>query len=333
MKEVLKLIETGTLSESVKNWYQFLGFCDFHRMTGYLTDDLIASPDVPAQVKRHARIQKAYQAHKQDELIGAAKVLSVRLEAYKLPHTFLKGMVLAGYIYGPGERCSNDIDLLVLPKDVGRISEILKSIGYVQGIYQNGQIKEFDRLEIIKRRMNRGETAPFVKLTGDDIAPFIEIDINFSLDWLPTDESNLTEEFLRNTIIAKNGLRTLDTEHSVIYLCMHLYKEAMVYSMVRRLKDIELYKYLDIYIMLKQIDIKRFWHWAGIYGLRKQCEYAIWCTNQLFPSLDLGLRTPEEIDRVIDPENGDKEYIWEIPFMERVFNTSRLSRLRVSDAQ
>jgi hypothetical protein len=328
---VLKLIDTGTLTESVQDWYAFIGFCDFHRMTGYLADRLIAMPEVPAQVKRHARIQKAYQAHKQESLIGAAKELSARLEANKIPHAFLKGVVLAGEIYGAGERCSNDVDILALPKDVGKISDILKSIGYVQGLYRDGGIMPFDRLEIVKRRMNRGETAPFVRLNDDPIAPFVEVDINFSLNWLPTDADSLTETFLYNTVISKNGLRALDTEYTLIYLCLHLYKEAVVYSMVKRLKDIELYKYGDIFKMLKRIGVKRFWHFADKYGLRKQCEYAIWQTNQLFPSSDFWLKEPSDINLVIDPENGDREYIWDMPFLERVFDTNRLRQLRAKD--
>ena len=330
MKQVLKLIEAGELDDKVSDWYSLLGFCDFHRITGYLADKLIAIPDAPAQLKRHTGIQKAYQTHKQNKIIDAAKEMSTCLEEAKLPHSFLKGVILSGEIYGAGQRCSNDVDLLISPNNVGKASDILKSLGYIQGVYKDGEINPFDRLEIIKRRMNRGEAAPFVKLTQDLFVPFIEVDINFSLDWLPANEG-LTELFLQNTLKSHAGLRTLDAEHCFIYLCMHLYKEAAVLSMVKRLKDIELYKYVDIFRIVKLIKIEVFWELADWYGLRSQCEYVLYCTNLLFPSLDLKISKPKGLDKVIDPENGDKEYVWKLPFIERMNDTSRLNKLRSID--
>ena len=328
MKQVLNLIEHGELCDSVDDWYSFLGFCDFHRITGYLADSLNAISDIPVQVKRHARIQKDYQVCKQSKLVAAANELSARLECMKLSHSFLKGVVLTGEIYDFGQRCSNDVDLLIAPKDLSKTSNILKSLGYVQGLYRDGSIKVFDRAEIIRRRMNWGEVAPFVKLVEDDIAHFVEIDINFSLDWMPKNAS-LTEKFLQNTTVSNNGIRALDAEHCLVFLCVHLYKEAYILSMVKHFKDIEVYKYIDIFKIVNLIDKERFWRLSDMYGLKLQCEYALYCTNILFPSLDLKIKKPKNLDKVIDPESRNKEHKWDISFIERLYNTSRLDYLRM----
>lgn len=131
--------------------------------------------------------------------------------------------------------------------------------------------------------MNRGETAPYLKLTGDKLLPFIEIDLNFSLDWLPSSDIGAVDRFLRNTTLLENGLTGLTPSYCFMFLCMHLYKEATVLSMVQRSKDIELYKYLDIYKLFPQIDVSKFRALAEELGIDKECNYARIIPNGYFP--------------------------------------------------
>lgn len=69
--------------------------------------------------------------------------------------------------YGDGERISNDIDILIEQEDISSVSTLLKSMGFTQGYYDflENNIVPLSRAEVLSRRMNRGETAPFILKT------------------------------------------------------------------------------------------------------------------------------------------------------------------------
>ena len=92
----------------------------------------------------------------------------------------------------------------------------------------------YSRLEILKRRMNRGETAPFLKTTGDSETPFIEIDINFSLGNIPGEKEGLLSEMITTGKVyrGKVCMRVADEELFFLHLIMHQYKESCLYFMV-----------------------------------------------------------------------------------------------------
>ena len=140
------------------------------------------------------------------------------------------------------------------------------------------------------------------------------------------------DRFLRNTTLLGNGLTGLTPSYCFMFLCMHLYKEATVLSMVQRSKDIELYKYLDIYKLFPQIDVPGFRALAEELGIDKECNYALYHTKRLFPEIGIGTEVPQELETVIDPENNNKRYFWTVEFLDRVEDTDRL-RFLLEDCQ
>lgn len=323
MKQVLEFLNSGAIDYANTDWYRFLGFCDFHRISGYICDRLNKSA-LPPQVARHLKAQKNYQKMRGKVLYAAACELETALGKAGLSHAFLKGSALNGVLYSGGERDSNDVDLLIEPENVGRVGKILEELGYVQGIYKDGVIEKFSRKEIISRRMNRGETAPYVRLTEDDFVPFLEIDINFSLDWLPASNTRAVGAFLHHTEKCENGLTCLNRAYSLAFLCAHLYKEATILSMVKRYKDIEIYKYLDIFKLYPLTNVYEFERVIKEFGLEKECGYALYFTAQLFPKLGIRAPLPEEAYEVADPEAGGRKYVWEMDFFERLEDTNRV---------
>jgi hypothetical protein len=324
---VLKILQGGCADLTDTDWYSFLGFCDWHRITGYLADRLAADA-VPAQARRRIATARREQKYRFGILYEAAARVGNALQKSGVRHAFLKGSVLTGRLYMPGERDSNDIDILCGQADLTAVDRVLQDLGYVQGLYRNNGIVPFSRAEIVKRRMNRGETAPYVVETGDALVPFAEIDVNFSLDWLPG--TALTDKFLEHTQGVPCGLTGLDDVHHLLFLCMHQYKEATVLSMVRRMKDIELYKFLDIYLLQGHADAARFWQAANEYGLTAQCGEVLYQTGQLFPDMKLTAEKPVAADTVIDPEDGNKRYGWDADFLDRLCDTGRLKYLRAA---
>ena len=143
--------------------------------------------------------------------------IAYELDASGTEYVFLKGSILshtqfAGKpVYASGERVSNDVDLLIRPKDAGRVSRALARIGFRQGSWdeKRGAFRPLSRLEIVARRMNRGETAPLIASTGNARFPFVEVDVNFSVDYLPFGQERLVEGMLLSRWTKRAGSRAL----------------------------------------------------------------------------------------------------------------------------
>ena len=189
-------------------------------------------------------------------------------------------------IYKEGERNGNDIDILVSQKDLSNISEVLRALGFRQGRYDSKERKfiGFSREEILTRRMNRGETAPYLLMTEDPLLPFVEVDVNFSLHNLPGDKD--VDGFLENTKII-NGVRTLEQNKFFLHLLAHQYKEISLYDMWRRNKNQSLYKFLDIYLFLKNglVSYGELYGYCQKENIRQICCSTIADVVSIFESL------------------------------------------------
>ena len=188
--------------------------------------------------------------------------------------------------YKEGERNGNDIDILVSQKDLSNISEVLRALGFRQGRYDSKERKfiGFSREEILTRRMNRGETAPYLLMTEDPLLPFVEVDVNFSLHNLPGDKD--VDGFLENTKII-NGVRTLEQNKFFLHLLAHQYKEISLYDMWRRNKNQSLYKFLDIYLFLKNglVSYGELYGYCQKENIRQICCSTIADVVSIFESL------------------------------------------------
>lgn len=251
-------------------------------------------------------------------------------------YAMLKGAYLCK-VYPEGYRTSNDIDLLVLPEDVTRIGEVLIKAGFRQGNIRNGSFVPATRKEIIESKMMRGETVPYIKEVNLPGMQFLEVDINFSLDYKPGD-AVLLEEMIRNTTVETLGdysVRTLRREDFFVHLCSHLYKEATTLPWVEMMRDMTLYKYCDIYMLLsgaseKQVDF--LFERARELRMEKICAFAVLQMSELFDfdnryavevAKNILADEPDFIHTIIAPKEK-KEYVFsEKSIVKRFFADSR----------
>ena len=133
------------------------------------------------------------------------------LDSCGAPYALLKGAYLCGW-YPDGCRTSNDIDVLISPEDVGLFSNCLRNAGYKQGSVKNNKFVPATRKEIIESKMTRGETVPFIKKVDLPSMTYLEIDLNFSLDYKNSDDKLLKDMLDRTVRIGQCGvnIRTLD---------------------------------------------------------------------------------------------------------------------------
>lgn len=377
MKTELKYImdvlqEKPSMPDKELDWYFILGFLELNKIGGYFFNKtkefrLLLPQPVERRLSQTLKMQSARNRFMRKYI----QDISDELRYEKIRYAFLKGSVLSNTsfrfseksfscmalpeeslqiyklqsdepFYKEGERISNDIDLLVEQKDISTLSKILKEMGFVQGYYnfREGKIIPLSRAEILSRRMNRGETAPFILETENSIVPFIEVDINFSLDYLPNSHGEMLHSILKDTISyagkIKGGIQSLQGDDFFLHLVMHQYKESILYSMVQRNKDSELYKLLDIYLFIKNgyIDFSNLYNKIRKYELDKPVYSVMKAVSELFEDFsisDYEFMFRQDIcknaDKVIDPSTGQK-FIWTSSLTQRLehFNKERYLR-------
>ncbi len=241
------------------DFYEILGFVYAHRIAG-LFYDRAEKHGIQLPLKAKRLLGNTFDAQKRRTAFMRERLKEIAQAVIRkdIPCVFPKGSYLSNMksgeeLYADGERVSNDIDIIVRPDGITAVADVLTELGFVQGRYdaEENRIIPFTRLEILTRRMNRGETAPYVKLTNDREFPFIEADINFSLGNTPGEYTDVLEDIVSSRTVydGKVTLPVTTPELFFIHLILHQYKESALYFMVERGKDLELYKLADIYYL------------------------------------------------------------------------------------
>ena len=238
------------------------------------------------------------------------------LKPYHGKYAMLKGAYLC-QLYPRGGRTSNDIDLLVLPEDTTSVGEKLINEGFRQGNIRDNAFIPATRKQIIESKMMKGETVPYIKEVNLPEMKFLEIDINFSLDY--KNDDGTIQKILNNTISKDiNGMtiQTLNETDFFIHLCCHLYKEATTLPWIKMKRDMTLYKYCDIYLLLLMMDnknIDNIFMKAKELSLSEICAFAILQTSELFDrNNDYAVLCANDVlksdslflHRVISPKDG-----------------------------
>ena len=270
---------------------------------------------------------------------GVALVSDI-LSACRCKAAMLKGAFLCAH-YPEGYRTSNDIDLLVMPKDITTVGNLLLANGFRQGNVRNEEFVPATRKEIIESKMMRGETVPYIKKMCLPGMKYLEIDINFSLDYKPSD-SGLLSEMIDNIEVKDLNdfkVRTLRDDDFFVHLCSHLYKEATTLPWVEMMRDMTLYKYTDIYMLLSDMDEKKIdflFSRAKHLGMEKICAFAVIQMSELFQfeneypivcAKEILKNVPEFIHTVVSPKEK-KLYVYRTKdIFERFFMDDRMPDL------
>lgn len=321
-----------------------LGQLFFNRMQGIAYGTLKRN-ELLGKVNREFRnsLKEAYEQNlkKNQSFKTCVKQIAELLMQCDCPVAMLKGAWLCSH-YPKGYRTSNDIDLLLRPEDVTTVGRLLEKDGFGQGYVRNDVFIPATRREIITSKMMRGETVPYIKEVNLPGMKYLEVDINFSLDY-KNGETDILEDMLRNvTIVKENGILipTLSKEDFFIHLCAHLYKEATTFWWVKMHRDMTLYKYCDIYMLLCELseaEVEQLFVRAKALGMEKICGYAVMEATGLFGisegrAVEEARRVlytdPDFIFRVVSPEDK-KLYKYQTENVtERFFMRDRIKDLK-----
>lgn len=283
-KEILtELIEKGAMTPAV------LGELFWNRAAGIAGSILEGEgllPLLPREARtalRGVRIQNREYNRSFFRCVGE---LHDTLRSCGNHYAMLKGAYLCAK-YPEGCRTSNDVDLLVPPEYLSEIGEVLIAGGYRQGAVKNGEFIPAKREEIIRSRMLRGETVPYIKEVNLPYLRYFEVDINFSLDY-KNGKSDVVSELVKRSAVVDAGdvkIRTLASDDFFLHLCAHLHKEATTYPWIRMKRDMTLYKYIDIYMLLHEMTVtaaEGIAERARELELYQSCYFAVSETTALF---------------------------------------------------
>ncbi len=343
-KELCKF-KSSTIDEAIIEHAspEVLGQLFFNRMQGIAYIQLKNS-SLLTKTNREFRnsLKSAHEQNviKNNSFFKCVEMISNILLKCKHNVAMLKGSLLC-VRYPEGCRTSNDIDLLMLPENVTEVGELLKEAGFKQGSIKNGEFVEATRKEIIESKMMRGETVPYIKQVDLPSMKFLEVDINFSLDYKNGDDNTLANILNHTQIINESGLQipTLSAEDFFIHLCAHLYKEATTLPWIEMHRDMTLYKYSDIYMLLLEMtesDIDRVFVRAKELGMELICSYVILSTAELFDvdeskaiTLSKGIiKTDQDfLFKVIDPKDKKTFKYQTENIVERFFLKNRKNDL------
>lgn len=316
-----------------------LGYIFLNRMQGVAYGTL-KNNNMLQKVNREIRncLASAYEQNIEKNISYSKCIimLSEALSQCNFKYALLKGAYLFSK-YPRGYRTSNDVDILVMPKDVTSLGNHLKNAGFKQGYIRNNEFIPATRSEIITSKMMRGETVPYIKEVNLPYIKFFEVDINFSIDYKNSSTEILENILSENDTIKDAGypISTLTDIDFLLHLCAHLYKEATTFPWIAMGRDMTLYKYCDIYLLLSEIDekyVQRLFFRAKELKLEKICAYAILETMHLFDidadyiyysALEAIKDEPDFCRKVTDPSNKRTLIYQTCSATERFFLESR----------
>ena len=334
-KRLERLIKNGAATSGV------LGMLFANRMAGvayYVLKQTGLLDLVDREFRNSIQHASVYNQEINKDFLYCVKKLSATLETCGVPYALLKGAYLCQW-YPEGCRTSNDIDVLVAPEDAGCISAALKRAGFEQGYLKNGVFVPATRQQIIESKMMRGETVPFIRRINLPHLEYLEVDLNFSLDYKNSNDTTLKEMLSRTqvTTLDSDRIRILDPLDFILHLCAHLHKEATTAPWIRMKRDMTFYKFADIYGLLSELDKRSFSDLqkrAEDNGMRTELFYCLHCIRSLFrkalpDSIELTEEERDAMDRAIAPAEKKIYHYTESDISKRFFASDRMKLLEV----
>lgn len=317
------------------NWDAYLGCVLINRVNGVVYKNIRDVQGIPKYVKYFLKVAHKEQIIRTTLHQKEIAQISQKFEEENISHSFLKGAVLNTIFYEPGDRISNDTDIMIEKDSIDKVVSLTKEMGYIQGLEQNGEIVPATKKEILFARLNTYEIIPMLKYVDPEHLPIHELDINFRLS--NDDAWESTSEMLADTILLHNGerqIRTLSLEKFLLFMCIHHYREAcMIYKIIHG-NDLTLYKFMDIHFLVSQkkdeTDWKKLLDIATRFERIRDVYYTFYYTERLYPGTFppgvLEMFRPEDtgfIDEYKGKDNTSETYKWEMSFEERALSYKR----------
>lgn len=262
----------------------------------------------------------------------ACKKIFEQIEINDFPYAVIKGAALSLAVYGNAYiRHSGDIDILIDRCNIDKINRIMSGNGFIQGHIINNSIVPFSREEKIFQLASSHQTAPYVKMTGNKLCPYIMVDINTDIMWGESQTKSDMKFVLEKTYASSiNGVtfKKLCTEMEFISLCLHHYKDLnSIYLLYER--GLKLNLFCDIYFFIRNCDIdkEKLYDYCIKLNVSEFIYYCLYYAYLIFQDKNLesylSLFYSENAEKIINQFglSPDERQNWDIDFYTRLFNT------------
>ena len=158
----------------------------------------------------------------------------------------VKGAYMIDHVYKDrSARATNDMDALILKKDIPQVNKIMRELDYTTDKYDKETNKLVKRTTaqhmLYKTKMYN--LLPYVKLISDPIDMQMIFDFSHALDF--SLDAKPVQEMIESSYL-DGKIRKLLPEHFFVHMCCHHYREASHVEWLRIGQDLNLIKFCDI---------------------------------------------------------------------------------------
>lgn len=179
-----------------------------------------------------------------------------------------------------GLRYSSDFDFLVRYNDTGRLSEIMTSLGYVQGVFDRAtmEIIPAKKKTLLKHRIYLSNEHPYVKRSGTDLFNSFGVDFRFALGY------ERKYEPINDMVTCHFVNRYISPSYYLLHLCVHFYEEVKQGVDILLGKDVNMIKLCDIreFILYYRVNMDEFVKLCFQYDLSNEIYLALYYLKMVF---------------------------------------------------
>lgn len=328
----------GELTFSYNNNIEMLvEFFKYHRLDMILYDELLLASEKNAAINKLAIIKQNHEI----ELCGYDQIanrITKEFQDENISFVFLKGYALYLSLYKEKtHRYFNDLDILIPPEDISKVTKILKKLGCRYGSVRNGKFMNAKREEVIYQRLNTHELHNMVLQNRGE---YYNVDVNFLFSWrgvkneLETMQEIPFSEIQKNIVYISQKetlLPILNYEYQFLHLCSHLYNEAIFFALDRSYirgdpKEIILIRLLDIVLLLKtNLDFDKIKKICVEYNFEYKVQYVLRILMKINPHIvSENLVNKFDLaafqDRNYYYVNSRKKIEWKADMIARIFD-------------
>ncbi|MDL1989093.1 MAG: nucleotidyltransferase family protein [Deltaproteobacteria bacterium] len=250
------------LSQKKIDIHAFYSFAQHHRCEGLLyqllCDNIHYNIDIPSKIlislnqKFETNMLRNFAFHK------SSVSISKELRNNSIKHVFIKGSssLLHGKV-SPGEKTTNDLDLLINHEQLHEGIQILQDLGFVYGEYclYNRKIIEHDIEELTDYAISPFKyhhlKYPFAIIDNKLPGSAIRVEVHVSCSWRNSDQEHLPPEILFN-MTHKEPFSRLNIIAETAVLILQFYRDFVsTWDNAVRNKDCELFRICEIARLLQ----------------------------------------------------------------------------------
>jgi hypothetical protein len=230
-------------------------------------------------------------------------------------------------------RRSDDLDVIIKREDYSKVKNILDNYGYKQGVYDptTKTIKNFSRQQELFYLSYTQQSAPFLKETGNELVPVVNLDLNFNIFWNESDSWDTSKLIDNSQIVDYKGfkVKTFQDEYMFLHMCLHAYFDMNSVYVLYKIYAYRLKYFADIYGFIKRSKIswEKFRSICINYKVERYIMYVLYYTAFVFRDDSLltitGLQVPNEEFLNSFGLDNEGHFIWKNSFMERLFCIDR----------